>query len=92
MRECLLVTAAMVLLATPRLWAGSTTAFQLGDQGGVIVLVTLNGNGPFRMLLDTGATHSAITADVAAATGARTVATSKRDFPGGRNNPSDRRD
>ena len=28
------------------------------------------------MLLDTGATHSAITADVAAATGARTVATS----------------
>ena len=66
----------MVLLATPRLWAGSTTAFQLGDQGGVIVLVTLNGNGPFRMLLDTGATHSAITADVAAAIGARTVATS----------------
>lgn len=76
MRECLFVSAAIVLLATPRLWAGSTTAFQLGDQGGVIVTVMLNGAGPFAMLLDTGATHSAITAEVAAATGAPTVATS----------------
>lgn len=76
MRECLFVSAAIVLLATPRLWAGSTTAFQLGDQGGVILPVMLNGKGPFMMLLDTGATHSAITADVAVATGARTVATS----------------
>jgi len=31
------------------------------DQGGVIVPATINGAGPFRMLLDTGATHSAIT-------------------------------
>ena len=72
----LLVSAVIVLLATPRLWAGSTLAFQLGDQGGVIVPVMMNGTGPFMMLLDTGASHSAITADVAAATGARTVATS----------------
>ena len=38
----------------------------------------LDGSGPFRMLLDTGATHSAIAADVAAAKRrAGAVATSK---------------
>ena len=74
MRECLVVSAALVLLATPRLWAGSTTTFQLGPQGGVMVPVMVNGSGPFIMLLDTGATHSAISEDVAAIAGARAVA------------------
>jgi predicted aspartyl protease len=74
MRECLLLSAAIVVLATPRLWAGSTTPFRLGDGGGVIVPVTLNGHGPFQMLLDTGATHSAITDEVADAIGAPVVA------------------
>jgi predicted aspartyl protease len=83
MRECLLVAAAMVLLATPRLWAGSTTPFQLGRQGGVIVQVMVNGNGPFRMLLDTGATHSAITADVAASVNANPVAQATVITPAG---------
>jgi predicted aspartyl protease len=76
MRECLLVSAAVVILSTPRLWASSTTPFQLGRQGGVIVPVVLNGHGPFMMLLDTGATHSAIDEEVAAAIGARAVARS----------------
>ena len=76
MRECLLCSAAIVMLATPRLWAGSTTAFQLGDQGGVIVPVMMNGRGPFMMLLDTGASHSAITEGAATAIGARAVARS----------------
>ena len=83
MREYLYVSAALVLLTMPRLWAESTIAFQLGDQGGVIVPVMLNGSGPFKMLLDTGASHSAITAEVAAATGARTVATSNVITPAG---------
>lgn len=83
MRECLLFTAAMVLLATPRLGAGSTTPFQLGEQGGVIVQVMVNGRGPFRMLLDTGATHSAITADVAAGVQARPVAQATVITPAG---------
>ncbi len=61
MRECLYISAALVLLTTPRLWAGSTTTFQLGAQGGVMVPVMVNGSGPFIMLLDTGATHSVIT-------------------------------
>jgi predicted aspartyl protease len=76
MRECLLLTAAIVVLSTPRLWASSTTPFQPGPQGGVIVPVMLNGQGPFMLLLDTGASHSAITDEVAAAIGAKVVARS----------------
>ncbi len=76
MRECLVLSAAMIFLATPRLWAGSTTLFQRGDQGGVIVPVMIDGRGPFLMLLDTGASHSVITEAVVAATGARAVARS----------------
>jgi predicted aspartyl protease len=76
MRECLVISAALVLLTTPRLWAGSTTTFQLGAQGGVMVPVMVNGSGPFIMLLDTGATHSVITEDVATVAGARAVAKS----------------
>jgi predicted aspartyl protease len=83
MRECLLLSAAIVLLVTPRLGAGSTTPFQLGEQGGVIVPVMLNGSGPFRMLLDTGATHSAITEDVAALVKAKPVARSTVITPAG---------
>ena len=91
MRECLFVAAAIVLLTTPRLWAGSTTTFQLGDQGGVIVPVMLNGNGPFMMLLDTGATHSVITEDVAA-TGAQSGGEEHCHLAGRRNGPGDRGD
>lgn len=76
MRECLYISAALVLLTTPRLWAGSSTAFQLGPQGGVMLPVMVNGSGPFMMLLDTGATHSAISEEVAAIVGARAVAKS----------------
>ena len=75
MRECLLFSAAILVLST-RLWASSTTPFQLGQQGGVIVPVMLNGQGPFMLLLDTGASHSAITDEVAAAIGAKAVAKS----------------
>jgi predicted aspartyl protease len=76
MRECLLLSAAILVLSTPRLWANSTTPFQPGPQGGVIVPVMLNGQGPFMLLLDTGASHSAITDEVAAAIGAKAVARS----------------
>lgn len=83
MRDCLLLSAAIVLLAAPRLWAGSATPFQLGEQGGVIVPVMVDGSGPFRMLLDTGATHSAITEDVAALVQAKPVARSTVITPAG---------
>jgi predicted aspartyl protease len=83
MRGCLLLSAAIVVVATPQLWAGSATPFRLGDQGGVIVSVLLNGTEPFMMLLDTGATHSAITESAAAATGAPAVARAHVSSPAG---------
>lgn len=76
MRDCTVMTALILVLATPRLMAGSTTPFTLGEQGGVIVPVMVGGKGPFLMLLDTGATHSAITERVSAAVEARAVAKS----------------
>ncbi len=82
MKQVLLSTA-LVLFATPRIWAGSTTSFQAGDQGGVIVPVMLNDTGPFSMLLDTGATHSSITESVAALIGAPAVAKSNVIAPTG---------
>ena len=83
MRECLLLSAAIVFVAMPKSWATSATPFQLGDQGGVIVPVMVNGSGPFRMLIDTGATHSAITEVVAGAVNATTVARSTVITPAG---------
>ncbi|HEX6214243.1 MAG TPA: retroviral-like aspartic protease family protein [Vicinamibacterales bacterium] len=83
MRECLLLSAAIVLVAMPRPSATSATPFQLGDQGGVIVPVMVNGAGPFRMLIDTGATHSAITEAVANAVNPTTVARSTVITPAG---------
>jgi hypothetical protein len=50
------------------------TSFEHGNQGGVIVHVTLNGRGPFRFLLDTGSTHSVVSEAVAARIGAPVVA------------------
>ena len=83
MRECIVFSVAIVVLTTPRLWAAAATPFTLGEQGGVIVSVTLNGKGPFKMLLDTGATHSAITADIVEQIGARLVAQTNVISPAG---------
>ena len=83
MRECILFSAAIVILTTPRLWAAAATPFTLGEQGGVIVAATLNGKGPFKMLLDTGATHSAITADIVEQIGATVVAQTNVISPAG---------
>ena len=78
------VACAFVLVVTlggPPGWrgatetvAGSATPFVLDDEGGVILPVVLNGRGPFRFLLDTGSTHSALSEETAAATGAPVVA------------------
>jgi predicted aspartyl protease len=50
------------------------TPFERSPHGGVVVKVLLDGHGPFRLIVDTGSTHSVITARVAAAIGARAVA------------------
>jgi predicted aspartyl protease len=54
--------------------ANGPTSFVLADQGGIVVDVRLNNDGPFRMAIDTGANHSAIAEDVAIRIGARAVA------------------
>lgn len=53
------------------------TSFTLLDQGGVVVDVRVNGAGPFPMLLDTGASHSVLSAEVARTLDLPPVATTK---------------
>jgi predicted aspartyl protease len=50
------------------------TRFDTSPHGGIVLPVVLDGQGPFPMILDTGSTHSVITARVAAAIGAKAVA------------------
>jgi predicted aspartyl protease len=50
------------------------TPFERGEQGGVIVPVMLNGQGPFRFLLDTGSTHTTLSERVADKLGAPPIA------------------
>ncbi len=76
MREGLLVSVAIAVLVGPGVRAGSSTPFRLGQGGSVVVAAALNGQGPFFMLLDTGATHSAITESAARRIAARPVARS----------------
>jgi predicted aspartyl protease len=59
------------------------TPFDTGGPGEVIVPVTLAGRGPYRFLLDTGSTHTAVTEAVAAAAGARPVARTTMTAAGG---------
>ncbi|MEO5822976.1 MAG: aspartyl protease family protein [Vicinamibacteraceae bacterium] len=54
--------------------APSRTPFTSTRPGEVVVPVTIGGHGPFRFLLDTGSTHSAVTARVAVVVGAAPVA------------------
>jgi predicted aspartyl protease len=73
MRAAFVVTLVLVGLCSPAR-AAAVTPFELGEQGGVILPVLLNGRGPFKLLLDTGSTHSAVSEAVAAAIGAPAVA------------------
>lgn len=52
----------------------SVVSFESGDEGGIIMPVTLNGRGPHRFLLDTGSTHSVISEALARALDAPVVA------------------
>jgi predicted aspartyl protease len=56
--------------------ADVVTPFERSSRGGIVVDVLLDGRGPFRLLLDTGSTHTVITEQVADAIGAKAVATS----------------
>jgi predicted aspartyl protease len=64
------------------------TPFSLEAQGGIITTVTLDGSGPYRMLVDTGANHSSISDRAAHDIGAPVIArgevssqTGVREYP-----------
>jgi hypothetical protein len=59
------------------------TPFESRGPGEVVVPVTLAGRGPYRFLLDTGSTHTAVTGSLAAAIGARPVARTTMTAAGG---------
>jgi predicted aspartyl protease len=78
MRILSFVIAFVTLTPVPwaagdRTAAGMVRFERLGD-GGVIVPVTIDGRGPFRFLLDTGSSHSAVSAALAADLALRPVA------------------
>src|SRR4051794_15497909 len=47
--------------------------FEQSPRGAIVIEARLNGHGPYQMLLDTGSSHSAISADLASALGALPV-------------------
>jgi predicted aspartyl protease len=72
MRAAFVLVLVLIGRALPA--EAAATPFELGNQGGVVIHAFLNGRGPFRLLLDTGSTHSAVSEAVAAAIGAPPVA------------------
>ena len=52
----------------------AATDVHIDESGGVIVPVTIDGSGPFRFLLDTGATHSVVSQSLAGRLSLRAVA------------------
>ncbi len=80
MRIFLVVVACMGAIEAG---AGNTTPFALGQQGGLVIAVGINGAGPFPMLLDTGANHSSISAELAHALHAPPVARAVVSTPAG---------
>ena len=59
------------------------TPFDSGGPGEVIVPVTVGERGPFRFLLDTGSTHTAVTGALASMVDARPVARTSMSAAGG---------
>jgi hypothetical protein len=64
--------------------AAVSTPFESRRPGEVIVPATVGGRGPFRFLLDTGSTHTAVTGRLASLLAARPVARTAMSAAGGR--------
>ena len=62
----------------------TVTPFELVPPGDIVVPVTIDGQGPFRMLLDTGASRSAVTTEVARRLLSRLVGETMMVTPAGR--------
>jgi predicted aspartyl protease len=80
----MLVLVVVLLSGRPSLSATvPATPFSLGPQGGLVVAVEINGTGPHRMVLDTGANHSSISEELAGALNAVPVARAIVSTPAG---------
>lgn len=81
----ILVLVVVLLSWRPSLIAidASSTSFSPGPQGGLLILVAINGTGPHQMLLDTGASHSSISEELARAVNAVPVARALVSTPAG---------
>lgn len=76
----LLIPVERVCLARPPV---AVQAFTRTISGSVLVDVRLNGTGPYRFLLDTGSSHSAVSATLAARLGVPRVAKTQVSTVGG---------
>lgn len=65
MRKVAMVVLLSFLCFHGRVQGADATAFALARQGGVLIPVLVNGAGPFTMLLDTGASHSSVSEELA---------------------------
>jgi predicted aspartyl protease len=86
MRISTLLVAVLAAMAPGTTAAESTSrlAFQLLEDGSIIVPVTINGAGPFRFMLDTGSTRTVVSAKLTAKLRLRVVAQSLMVTPSGR--------
>ena len=83
MRTWTVLVWVLVCCRLAPLPAADATPFKLMAQGGILVPVTLNGTGPFQMLLDTGANHSSISEELAGTLNATPVARAVVSTPAG---------
>lgn len=84
MRGWVLVAVVLLVGSSSRTLAGADeTPFTLGRQGGVLVPAALNGAGPFVLLLDTGASHSSVSEELARELGAPAIARTTVQSPAG---------
>jgi hypothetical protein len=64
----ILVSSVLIVIAAlapkPLLAGPSEVAVRIDESGAVVVPVHINGNGPFRFLLDTGSSHSVVSGSV----------------------------
>lgn len=88
---CLLSLSLFLAVARPAAMDRGTstpaptaeTPFESRGPGAVVVPVTVGGRGSYRFLVDTGSTHTAVTAALAAAAGAAPVARTSMTASGG---------
>ncbi|HKW01347.1 MAG TPA: retroviral-like aspartic protease family protein [Vicinamibacterales bacterium] len=72
---CLLIATGLAVTPTVGLHAaGSFTPFTVDAGGAIVIPVRVNGHGPYKVIVDTGSSRSAVSSRLAAGAGAPVVA------------------